>query len=113
MRRKKARGSIENLGEPDLWRDIDLNDIGDLDRVYQNALRVTSQKSSIEDEIKRLRQGLKKGNGDPLKLQEGIVSLSGWLKEQNGGRKSALFFLALPSLRVLLLSQAHSFWVNQ
>jgi energy-coupling factor transporter ATP-binding protein EcfA2 len=95
---KHARGSIENLGEPALWKDIDLNHVSGLDKVYHDALRVTSQISSIEDEIKRLRQGLKVVNGDPGRLQSGISSLSDWLKEQSRDAKSNMLALGIALL---------------
>ena len=95
---KIARGSIENLGEPDLWKDLDLNNVVDLDRFYQDALRVTSQITSIEDEIMKLRQLLKDVHGDPGRLQSGINILSDWLREQHGGANSNRMFAGIALL---------------
>ncbi len=92
---KKARESIENLGDPDLWKGIDLKDIGDLDRFYQDALRVSGQTASIEDEIDRLREGTKEVHGDSVSLQNGISILSDWLKEQSAGEKLSFLFTGI------------------
>ena len=66
---------------------IDLADVGNIDRFYQDALKINGQKSLIEEELSRLTKDKREITEDKEKVSQGIAILCDWLKEQTGSSK--------------------------
>lgn len=99
----EAKHNIDNLKNPDQWKGIKLDDVGDLDNFFQNALTVIQRKISVEAEIERLKKQvgeLKTGAEitDTENTRNGIRILSDWLKEQRVKSRPPLWIIILISV---------------
>jgi energy-coupling factor transporter ATP-binding protein EcfA2 len=89
------RSRIGEIANPDSWKGINLNDTGDIERLYYRAIGVIFRKDSAEAEADRLKREYRESTGDRGALKQAIDILSEWLKEENNASGNKKIFPAL------------------
>ena len=102
---KKYSDALKRVGDdadPNTLREIDLKDIGDLDRFLEDAHRLASEKRILKQEIDELRDDERKDALDPEKVRDGLSQLSYWLKETSEHEEfSAWIVYAIAALAIV------------
>ena len=102
---RKRSEQIKRIGDhadPERLRELDLKDVGDLDKFLEEAHRLASEKRLAEQEIADLEKEGGKNPEDPDTVRQGITQLSYWLKELSEQREFPKWIiLAIAALAIL------------